>query len=87
MRRVKRPYVLDGAEHHYDDGWPEPIDEHVEIRDPLLHSFLTIPEPGRAERTVTALSDSFAAIADRMVALPPLSWLDRILSGPVGRAK
>lgn len=81
---MKRPYVLDGVEHHYDDGWPEPVVEHVEIRDPLLLTFLTIPEPDRAERIVTALSDSFTVIADRMVALPPLSWLDRILSGPVG---
>lgn len=78
---MKRPYVLDGVEHHYDDGWP--VDEHVEIRDPLLLTFLTLPEPGRAERTVTALADSFAVIVDRMVGLPPLSWMNAFLRGPV----
>lgn len=81
---MKRPYVLDGVEHHYDDGWPEPVVEHVEIRTPLLRSFLEAPKPTIAERTIGSLGDALVVIVDRMVALPPLSWLDRILSGPVG---
>lgn len=84
---MKRPYVLDGAEHYYDDGWPEPRDEHVEIRDPLLQTFLTLPEPTLTERALDGLIGGFTAIVDRMVTIPPLSWVDAVLRGPVRRAK
>lgn len=83
---MKRTYVIDGVEASYDDDWPEPeLKKSSEPDDPLLAMFMTAPEPDWAERFVTRLADTLAEGVELLVTVPPFCWIDRILSGPVGR--